>query len=256
MGLGGWLLLAAVVTLTFGQPVLGHASLVKSSPVSGATVSQSPRVIRAWFSEELAVQGSVMRLYDSQQQRLATGGVDTAVSNHTVLKIVAPTLRTGSYTVVWHAVSADDKAARQGSFRFSVSSSGQVPSQMSGSMTGSMSSQTPAVPPLAIVSPAAHATVSNPLTVVIETTGDITMLTMGSDMTMSGMGPNVHLHIVVDSSTMMPAAAQLLKLGPNRYGYKLGRLAAAAHTIKVSWADNKTHQPVGPVPSVTCTVAG
>jgi len=250
-GLGVWLLLATVVTLMFGQPVLGHAS-----PVNGAALSQSPPVIRAWSSEELAVQGSVMRPYDSQQKRQTTGRVDTTVSDHAVLKTTPPTLRTGSDAVAWRDVSAHDKAARHASFRFSVSSSGHMPSQTLGSMTGSMSSQTPVVPPLAIVSPAAHATVSNPLMVVIDTTGDITMLTMGSDMTMSGMGPNVHLHIVVDSLVMMPAAVQLVKLGSNRYGYKLGRLAAGAHTITVFWADNKTHQPVGPVHSVTCMVAG
>ncbi|HYM70023.1 MAG TPA: copper resistance CopC family protein [bacterium] len=251
-----WPLLVGLVTLGLGQAAWGHASLVKSSPSNGATLSQSPSVIRAWFSEELAVQGSVIRLYDSQQKLLATGGVDTSISDHTVLKIAPAKLHAGSYSVAWHAVSADDKAVRQGSFRFSVSTGGQAPSPMSSSMTGSMSSQTPDVPPLAIVNPADHARLANPLTVVIETTGDIATLTMGNNMAMRGMGPHIHLHVLVDSTAMMPAATQLAKVGPNRYAYKLGHLAAGPHTIKVFWADNTTHAAVGPVHTVTCTVGG
>ncbi len=52
----------------------------------------------------------------------------------------------------------------------------------------------------------------------------------------------------------MPAAAQLTKIGPSGYKYALPKLGAGAHTIKVFWADNKTHTPKGAVQTVRITV--
>ena len=45
-------------------PASGHATLVKSSPAVDSVLSEPPPAIQAWFSEEVAVKGSVMRLYD------------------------------------------------------------------------------------------------------------------------------------------------------------------------------------------------
>jgi hypothetical protein len=63
---------------------------------------------------------------------------------------------------------------------------------------------------------------------------------MGASMgTMSGMGPHVPLHIVVDGSGYMPTAGQLTKVGPSRYAYRLQTTSAGTHTVKVYWADNR-----------------
>ncbi len=100
----------------------------------------------------------------------------------------------------------------------------------------SMSSGTAAPPPLVIISPTPQAHVRNPVSVVLQTTGDMAQLTMGASMNMgsttsgnmggmSGMGPSVHLHIVIDGHLLMPAASQLVSAGKDRYRYTFGPLS-------------------------------
>lgn len=230
---------AAVAPLS---PAWAHASLVKSLPANGAVVKQAPSFIQATFSEALD-KASVMRLYDAHQAVIAKGGLDMKVANHRVLTITPPHLAAGKFSVQWVAISSDDGDVKKGTFAFSVAPAASVP-------------------PLRLVAPAAHAQLKNPVAVVIETPGDISQLTMGqtmapmSGMSSGGMGPRVHLHIVVDGTAYMPAASQLTKVGPARYQYMLPNLTAGPHTVKVFWADDRTHAPTGGVESATYTVTG
>jgi methionine-rich copper-binding protein CopC len=231
-----------------------HAHMVKSSPADHAVLAQSPRVIRAWFSEELAARGSVLRLYDAHQRLLARGGLDPAFSSHEVQSLTPPRLGPGSYMVAWHSVSSDDQAMTQGYFRFSIGTAMQMPpAQHTAGQTGSMHSMPPSgmassaarsgsLPQLRLVAPANHARLHNPVSVVIETPSGISLATMGPKM-MSG--PGVHLHIVVDSIVNMPASDQLTPAGARRYAYELAPLKPGRHTIEVFWADNRTHAVVG-----------
>jgi methionine-rich copper-binding protein CopC len=240
------LVATAPVALGPVNPAWAHASMVKSSPADGAVLNQPPGVVRATFSEELD-KASVMRLYDAHQKLIAKGGVDMKTAGHRVLIITTPHLTPGAYSVQWVAISSDDGAVEKGRFNFSVAAMA-------------------AVPPLRLVSPAAHAYVKNPVAVVIETPGDMSRLTMGGTMApMSGMtgmsgtaaaGPHVHLHIVVDGTVYMPAGSQLTKAGPGRYRYVLPRLKAGMHTVRVFWADDTTHAPAGNVDTATYTVTG
>jgi len=227
----------------------GHAELVKSSPMNGAAVAQAPAVILAAFSEELA-KGSIMRLYDGHQKLLASGGLDAGVSSHRVLKIVPTHLAPGAYVVQWVAISADDGNTHKGSFRFSVGSTAMAPA-----------GATTSTPPLHLIAPANRAQVKNPVALLIETPGDMSQLTLGKGMApMGGMastGPKVHLHITVDGKTFMPTAEQMKKVGPTRYEYSVpGKLTAGTHTIKVFWADDKSHETAGAPQTVTFTVVG
>lgn len=228
----------------------GHAALVKSSPAKGAVLKQAPAAIQATFSEELD-KASVLRLYDAHQKLLAKGGLDSMVSNHRVLKVVPPHLAAGTYSVQWVAISSDDGATEKGSFKFSVAAAAMAPMGATASL-----------PPLRLIAPAGRAQVKNPVAVVIETSADISQVTMGTSMSsMSGMGSShgtapVHLHIIVDGTAYMPAASELTKVGSSRYEYRLPKLAAGTHTMKVFWADNKTHAPSGAVQAVTYTVVG
>jgi methionine-rich copper-binding protein CopC len=202
--------LAASLALSSLHPAWGHASLVKSTPANGTSLKQPPSAIRATFNDELA-KGSILRLYDGHQKLLATGGFDPSVPKHTTLKIVPPHLAAGSYAVQWYVISADDGATAKGSFRFSVAKGAIGP-------TGS----TAGLPPIRLVAPTSMAQVTAPVALVIDTPADISQFTMGDAMgTMSGMGPRVHLHVVVDGSPYMPTAGQLTKVGPSRYAYRL-----------------------------------
>jgi methionine-rich copper-binding protein CopC len=230
------LLGAVLATLSPLNPAWGHATLVKSAPANGTILKQSPSEIRATFDDELA-KGSILRLYDGHKKLLATGGFDPSVAKHTTLKISPPHLAPGSYVVQWYVISADDGATAKGSFRFSVAKGAMTPS---GSMAG--------LPPIRLVAPTSRARVKAPVALLIDTPADISQFTMGDSMgTMSGMGPHVHLHMVVDGSAYMPTAGQLTKVGPARYAYRLQTTSAGAHTVKVYWADNKTHEPTGMV---------
>ena len=221
-------------------------SLVKSSPANGASLSKAPSEIRAWFSEELTVKGSTLRLYDSHQKLVASGGIDSAVAKHDVMRIAAPHLANGAYLVKWHAISADDNEPKDGSFKFSIGMGAQMTKVRKADL-----------PPLQLVTPANGAQVKNPVALVVETPGDLDHLTMGGGMAgMSGMDSGIHLHILVDSLVIMPPAGKLTKVGPSRYQYVVGPLPAGTHTIKVYWADNKTHDAVGPVHTAKCMVSG
>lgn len=113
----------------------------------------------------------------------------------------------------------------------------------------------PALPTLRLVAPGNNAHVNNPVTLTIETPGDIKTMTMGGGMAgMPEMGPQVHLHIAVDNRAFMPSASQLTNVGPHRYSYRLPSLPPGKHAIKVYWADKITDKPAGPVQSVTCFV--
>lgn len=243
--LAAWSLFAALATLVPVNPAWGHATLVKSSPANGASLAQSPPAIHAWFNEELAIKTSTMRLYNSHQKLVASGGVDSTVAKHNVMKIAPPPLAKGAYVVQWVAVSADDNETRKGSFKFSIGGAQTTKPPMAD------------LPALHLIAPANGGRVKNPVTVVVETPADIDRFTMGGGMAgMSGMGEGVHLHILVDGRAFMPTATQLTKVGPSRYQYGVGSFSAGTHTIKVFWADNKKHEAVGPVHTATCTITG
>ena len=236
------LLLAALATLGPARPAWSHADLVKSSPANGVAVAQAPAEVRAWFSEELAVKPSTLRLYDAHNKLLASGGIDPKVAKHDVMRLAAPHLTAGTYLVRWHAVTADDNKATEGSFRFSVKGAATTPPP----------TMAKSLPPIRVTAPASQAVVRNPVALMFETPADMTQYTMGGMASMEGMGPGLHLHIIVDgATTLMPNGEQVTKVGDHRYRYALPRLSAGSHTVKVFWADNKTHAARGPVQAVS-----
>lgn len=238
--------------------VSAHAEMVKSSPADHAVLAQSPAVIRAWFSEELAAQRSVMRLYDAHQKVLAQGGLDPSVRSHDVMKLIPPHLGPGSYQVIWHSESSNDHAMTQGYFRFSIGTAMQMPATPGTSAPiGAMQAMPPSgahaapLPALRLLAPANHARLHNPVSVTIETPTDISLVTMGPKMM---TGPGVHLHIIVDGVVNMPASDQLVTSGAHRYTYELAPLTPGTHTIEVFWADNHTHAAVGGTQTATVVV--
>ncbi|HET8999907.1 MAG TPA: copper resistance CopC family protein [bacterium] len=116
----GWLGLGILICLGPVLPVWAHANLVRSSPAADAVLTGSPPLIQAWFSEEVAVKGSVMRLYDGADKVLAAGGVDLKDTDHESMRITPPRLAPGAYQVRWHAISADDNHVTEDVFRFSI----------------------------------------------------------------------------------------------------------------------------------------
>lgn len=239
---GAAVLLAALATLGPVRPAWSHADMVKSSPAAGSVVAQTPTEIRAWFSEELAVKPSTLRLFDAHNSLLATGGIDPKIARHDVMRLAAPHLSVETYLVRWHAVAADDSKATDGSFRFSIKGAAQIPSA-----TTAVS-----LPPILVVAPASHAAVKNPVVLTFETRADMAKYTMGGMASMEGMGTGVHLHIIVDgATTLMPTGEQVTPAGRHTYKVTLPSLSAGSHTMRVFWGDNKTHAARGPVQAVS-----
>ena len=111
------LLVAVSLLLAMPAAVAAHAEFDRSTPGDGETVQGSPRVIRAFFSEELA-DGSEMALVDEAGTTIAEGTIDPA--NPTRMRIDPPELEPGDYEVQWKAF-ADDGHLETGTFTFTVS---------------------------------------------------------------------------------------------------------------------------------------
>jgi methionine-rich copper-binding protein CopC len=111
--------LFVAVSLLLAMPVAvaAHAEFDRSTPADGETVQGSPRVIRAFFSEELA-EGSEMALLDEAGTTIAEGTIDPA--NPTRMRIDPPELEPGDYEVQWKSF-ADDGHLETGTFTFTVS---------------------------------------------------------------------------------------------------------------------------------------
>jgi copper resistance protein C len=111
------LFVAVSLLLAMPAAVAAHAEFERSTPGQGETVQGSPRVIRAFFSEELA-DGSEMALLDETGTTIAEGTIDPA--NPTRMRIDPPELEPGDYEVQWKAF-ADDGHLETGTFTFTVS---------------------------------------------------------------------------------------------------------------------------------------
>ncbi len=114
------LLLACTAQLAAVRPAFAHAHLVKSSPLAGAHLSTSPRLIQLWFSEQPEIALTRITLTSSEGLAITLGGAtaapDAALS--VVASIDGP-LPAGDYTVRWSTVAADGHPSH-GVFRFSM----------------------------------------------------------------------------------------------------------------------------------------
>jgi len=100
----------------------GHAKLLKSEPAPRAVLRTPPKLVRAWFDDELDPQRSSLSVWDSRGRRVddGHGGVDLGDLDRKSMIAKLKPIRAGKYTVKWRAVSADDKFVAQGAFQFMI----------------------------------------------------------------------------------------------------------------------------------------
>lgn len=111
------LLLATAVAL-----VSAHAiELLRSDPVNGSILPQSPAEIHAWFGEEMKTGVSTLQVFSAAGQRVdnGDGGVDLNDPDHASMVVTLPPLPDGEYLVRWYVVLLDDDAS-ESSFNFYV----------------------------------------------------------------------------------------------------------------------------------------
>jgi copper transport protein len=106
-GLAATLLVTAVVLLP-GSAAHAHATLVDSSPASGATLGEPPEEIRLRFTERITVAPDGVRLQDADGAVVDTGPPVVPEDDPTAVVLPVPAdLPDGSYVVSFRIVSAD-----------------------------------------------------------------------------------------------------------------------------------------------------
>jgi len=118
--LGGLLLL-----VLFAQPASAHALLVDSDPASGATSASPPRVVRLWFSEDIAPRFGSARLVDRDGRSVGGTRVVTQRGDPRLLTLELPALPSGAYGVLWRVLSENDGHTTSGVVVFNVGEGSQ-----------------------------------------------------------------------------------------------------------------------------------
>ena len=111
------LVFAALLVCAALSPAWAEATLVQSSPAADATVS-APRSIKLTFSEKIAAASGV-------QLSMADGmsiPARTSLSDDGKTLTARPTspFMAGTWTLSWHAVTADGGRRSDGAYSFAV----------------------------------------------------------------------------------------------------------------------------------------
>ncbi|MFV0128961.1 copper resistance protein CopC [Streptomyces sp. HMX112] len=102
-------------------PASAHAALTGSDPKDGAVVATAPQRVTLTFSEQIALGDDAIRVLEPSGKRADTGEVRDMCSGSVIRYGVdlRAGLPDGTYTVAWHAVSADSHPV-SGAFTFSI----------------------------------------------------------------------------------------------------------------------------------------
>lgn len=112
--------------------VAAHALLLKSEPEAGLALTQPPKQVITWFSQELDTGFSTLQVVDAEGRQVdnGDGGVDLNDPDHaSMIVTMLPGLPDGVYRVRWTTVSAEDSDPTEGEFTFSIGDSEVVTSQ-------------------------------------------------------------------------------------------------------------------------------
>ncbi len=136
-----WLLPILAMVICADQ-AFAHAKLLRTQPEANATLKQAPQKVELWFSEELQPQFNTITVTDQSGKRVDKNNVSLADGSKK-LQIDLEDLGSGTYTVAWKNLSADQHALK-GQFTFTVALSGTSTPTASVAQT---TQQTQASPP-------------------------------------------------------------------------------------------------------------
>lgn len=113
-------ILAAALLLLIGAPLAGaHAFLDHAEPKVGAKVQTSPGEVKVWFTQKLVAAFSQIQVFDSAGKEVDKRDKKLDKSDQALLIVSVPSLKAGTYKVVWRAVSVDTHVTN-GEFTFEV----------------------------------------------------------------------------------------------------------------------------------------
>ncbi len=111
--------LLLLVALGSSGPACAHAAMKQASPSARATLDVAPSEVILEFNEKLEGAFSAIRLLDVSGKDVTTAKARLDPSNAAVLRLPAPALKSGTYTVRWTAVGPDGHP-RTGEYTFAV----------------------------------------------------------------------------------------------------------------------------------------
>src|SRR5262245_2085425 len=110
---------AAAALLVLAQPASAHADLVRSDPPDGSVLAHAPSVARLWFSEEISPEFSSARVVD-RTGAAVTGSRVQEGGDPRQLTVALPSLRKGTYGLVWRVLAEGGGPTHRGAGGFTV----------------------------------------------------------------------------------------------------------------------------------------
>ena len=113
-----WSLVAALL-LAWQSSTWAHAFLDHAEPKVGSTITNSPPLLRLWFTQNLEPAFSSVQVQDAQGREVDRKDMRLDDKNKSLAIITLPRLPAGTYTVFWRVVSVDTHRT-QGHFKFTI----------------------------------------------------------------------------------------------------------------------------------------
>ncbi len=111
--------LTAILFLAIQTQAQAHAFLDHAEPKVGTTITNSPSVIKIWFTQDLEPAFSTIEVRDAQGNEVDKKDTHLNDKDKTLLIVSMPHLLDGTYTVIWHVTSVDTHRT-QGQFKFTM----------------------------------------------------------------------------------------------------------------------------------------
>jgi len=109
----------AIAGLVVTGQAFAHAHLKSSVPSDKAVVKTAPTELDLTFTEELNLKFSGITVTGPNQKPVKTGEAMLMNGDKALMVPVSDTLAAGTYTVEWHALSADGHKSK-GKYSFTV----------------------------------------------------------------------------------------------------------------------------------------
>lgn len=110
---------AVVASLAIAGQAVAQADLKSSAPADKAVVKAAPAELDLFFSEELNLEFTGIKVLGPDNKEVKLGGAMLMNGDTMLMMSVSDTLGPGTYTVQWHALSADGHKT-EGKYSFTV----------------------------------------------------------------------------------------------------------------------------------------
>lgn len=111
--------LALLTALSLPAAALAHAFPQHSQPSVGATIAESPPIVKIWFNSYLEPLFNKLVVKNAAGQIVSQGKAKVDPKNRALLEVTLPPLSPGQYHVYWRVTSKDGHPT-EGDFTFTI----------------------------------------------------------------------------------------------------------------------------------------